>query len=390
MASQFTIPQSLVPAAPLHELLNIAHSRPLALLFVNYSWMIGAAGGLTIIWAIYVLTGRRRGVEYLLAMPLAAALVIGGFLNVLSETGQPARLLYGYYLGWQYWNTSIMKYGITLLPLYLVLCWLLTFQSLDRQSLAAAIERLAPPLRRVADIFSFWSRHYSVLDSPFRGVIVGVVIFLSLFAPMYSGIFLMNEHGSAIWNAASQPLMFLATSVAMGAMMMLVLLPALAWLATGSRAQPLTAPLRWTAAISISIAAVMWFARLWWMSRFGTVEALRAAQLYMGPYASAMFWNWTVPGVLLPLVLLISPLGRQRWAQFVAMLGVLWGCYALRALVLFGGEALIRSGAGYQAFTPSAEMLRDSGFSVLAIIGVLAVLLLARPADRMPEINVKS
>ena len=54
---------------------------------------------------------------------------------------------------------------------------------------------------------------------------------------------------------------------------------------------------------------------------------------------------------------------------------------------MVGGEALVRSGAGYQTFVPSTEMLLYSGFSLLAAIGVLAVLLLALPADRAPELE---
>ena len=392
MANPLTAPLGIEAAAPLHELLNIVHSRPFSLLFGNYSWAVGAAGGLTMIWAIYVIAGRRRGVEFRFAMPLAVALIVGGFLNVLSEVQQPSRLIYGYFLGWQYWDTAIIKYGIILLPLYLVLCWWLTFQAMDRRALGAAVTRLSPGLRPWADLFSLWSRHYSVLerDGP-RRWIVGVLIFLSLFAPMYSGIFLMNEHGVAIWNSPAQALLFMASAIAQAALMMLVVLPLLAWFATGRLAQPsMSASLRWTAAISVGIEAVVWFGWIWWIGRFGTIEDLRVAQLYMGPYADIVFWNWTIPGLVAPLVLLITPLGRSRWAQWLAALCVMWGTYAIRMLVLMGGQALVRSGAGYQAFAPSAEVLRYSAFSVLVIIGVLAVLLLALPADRAPELDAST
>jgi formate-dependent nitrite reductase membrane component NrfD len=391
MANPLTTPQAIVPVAPLHELLNIDHSRPFSLLFGNYSWLLGAAGGLTVIWAVYVLSGRRQGVEYRFAMPLAVALIIGGFLNVLSEAQQPSRLLYGYFLGWQYWDTAIIKYGIILLPLYLALCWWLTFQAMDRQALDAAIMRLPTRLRPFADFFSLWSRRYSALDAirP-RGWILGGLIFLSLFAPMYSGIFLMNEHGVAIWNSPAQALLFMASAVAQGALMMLVLLPALAWLATGRGAQPTFALLRWTAVIGIAIEAVVWFGWMWWIGRFGSIEDLRAADLYMGPYARTVFWNWTLIGLIVPLILLVTPLGRYRLAQWGAALGVMWGSYAIRMLVLIGGQALIRSGAGYQSFAPSTEVLQKTGFSVLALIGVLAILLLALPADRAPEFGKPS
>ena len=56
-------------------------------------------------------------------------------------------------------------------------------------------------------------------------------------------------------------------------------------------------------------------------------------------------------------------------------------------LVLIGGEALARSGAGYQTFTPSKEVLLSTGFSVIAIVGVLAALLLAFAPDRAPNLG---
>jgi len=388
MANPLTTPQDLTPAAPMHELFNVAHSRPFSLLFGNYSWLLGAAGGLTLIWAIYVIAGHRRGVEYRFSLPLAVALIVGGFLNVLAEVQQPSRLIYGYFLGWQYWDTAIIKYGIILLPLYLALCWWLTFQAMDRQALAAAIGRLGPRLGPVADFFSLWSRHYSVLEKTgTRRGIVGLLIFLSLFAPMYSGIFLMNEHGVAIWNSPVQALLFMVSAGTQAALMMLVVLPLLAWLATGRYTQPLTVPLRWTAAIGVGVEAMIWFGWLWWIGRFGTIEELRAAQLYMGPYADIVFYHWTLIGIVAPFMLLVTPLGRYRWAQWLAALGVMWGSYAIRMFVVIGGQALIRSGAGYQSFTPSAESLLYTGCSVLAFIGILAVLLLALPADRAPELH---
>jgi len=387
-ANPLAVPQSVDVAVPIHELLNVAHSRPFSMLFGNYSWALGAAGGLTLVWAIYVIAGRRRGLEYRYALPIAVALIVAGFFNVLSEVEQPSRMIYGYISGWQYWDTAIIKYGIILLPLYLVVCWWLSFQAMDRETLNRSIEKMSPTPRFLADFFSLWSRHYSVMEASMpRRWVLGVLIALSLFAPMYSGIFLMNEHGVAIWNTPAQPLIFLTTAAAKGAMLMLVAVPFMAWLAVGRKPEVVVAPLRWGAAISIGLSAVIWFGWLWWMGRFGSIEELRAADLFMGPYAGYVFWQWTLPGVIVPLVLLVTPLGRQRWAQIIALLGVLWGGYAVRVLILMGGEALVRSGAGYQTFTPSAQVLFYTGFSVLAAIGVLAAQLLLLPDKHTAELD---
>lgn len=393
MANPFNLVPQLGTAAPVHELYNIAHSRPFSLLFGNYSWALGIAGGLVLVWAINVIAGRRHGVEYRFTMPVAVAFLVAGFLNVLAEVQQPSRLIYGYFLGWdKVWSTAIIKYGIILLPLMLALCWWLTFQAMDREALNRSITRLSPLRRGLVDFFTLWSRRYSVLDGTVsRRIVLSVLIFLGLFAPLYSGVFLMYEHGVAIWNSPAQTVIFLATAIGKAALIMLVVLPALAWLAAGYGGRPKNTPLRehlrWTAVIAIAVAAITWYGWLWWMARLGSIEDLRAVALFNGPYASSVFWNWTIAGVIIPLVLLATPFGRQRWAQFLALIGALWGGYAVRMLILLGGEALVRSGAGFQAFIPSGQMLRDTGFSVLALLGVLAVLLLAFRAEGSPKLG---
>lgn len=375
MSNPLTTPQTVDVAQPLNELLNIAHERPFSLLLANYSWLLGVAGGITLIWVVYAWRGRRDWSAFTLAMPLTAVTVIVGLLNVLAEVQQPSRLPYGFIYGWTYWDTAIIKYGIILLPLFILCAWWLTFQSLDRATLGRAIESLPRRLRPLADLFSLWSRHWRLEDRPrlYRSMLV-LMFMLGLFAPIYSGIFLMNEHGVPLWNSPAQALIFLVLGVAKGAVALMLFVPLLHRLATGKRLA-IDPTLRPVAAASVTLAMVVWAGWLWWLGRFGTVAELRAVNLFMGPYAQAIFWNWWFVGFLVPVAILLSPLRGRAALNYLAAGGILWGSYAVRFFIMIGGQALNRSGASYLAFQPNEHAIWYTCFSTLFLLGLLALMM---------------
>ncbi len=381
MSNPLTTPQLVLPLRHVNELFNVVHERPFSILFANYSWALGVAGGLALLWAINAWRRKFDDVEHRFTMPLVSALILGGFVNVLAEVQQPGRLIYGYFLGWYNWDTAIVKYGIILLPIFLVLAWWLSFQSIPRQRLNDEIGRLHGPWVKLADCFSLWSRHYSLFDNPTRTrVVLVVMVFMGLFAPLYSAVFLMNEHGVPVWNSPAEAMIFLATSIGVAAMLELIIVPVLAWTVTArwTVAQPNH---RWTCLIALAVCAVTWYAWMWWIGRFGTIEEERAANLFMGPYGVEIFWNWTVLGLFAPAILLISPLGGNRWVQSLSCMCAVWGSYAARVGIVLGGEAINRSGAGYYTFHLDFDECWYSGVSDLLVLGILAALLAAMPRD---------
>lgn len=380
MSNPLTTPQFVPPLRHLNELLNIVHDRPFSILFANYSWALGVAGGLALLWAINAWRGHTDTVEHRFTMPLVVALVLAGFVNVLAEVQQPGRLIYGYFLGWVNWDTSIIKYGIILLPIFLVLAWWLSFQSIPRARLAAEIEPLNDRWRKVADFFSLWSRHYSVFESRWFKPMIVLMVFLGLFTPLYSAVFLMNEHGVPVWNSPAEAILFFASAIAVAALAGLALIPALAWLVTANRPKAQSSH-RITAAVALGVCLMTWCGWMWWLGRFGLIEELRAANLFMEPYSAQITWNWTIIGLLIPLALLLLPTGRSYWIQLAAFLGATWGSYAIRIGIVLGGEAVNRSGAGYYTFHVNFGELWYTGVSVLLFLGILAALLAAMPRD---------
>ena len=380
MSNPLVTPQFVPPLRHLNELYNVVHDRPFSILFANYSWALGVAGALALIWAINAWRGRTDTVEHRFTMPLVVALIVGGFVNVLAEVQQPGRLIFGYFLGWYNWDTAIIKYGIILLPIFLVLAWWLSFQSIPRARLAAEVEPLSDLWRKVADFFTLWSRHYSVFESRWFKPMLVLTVFLGLFAPLYSAVFLMNEHGVPVWNSPAEAILFLASAIAVAALAEMALIPLLAWLVTSTR--PKAEPgHRTTAAVALGVCLVTWYGWMWWIGRFGSIEELRAANLFMGPYAAQITWDWTIIGLLVPLVLLVLPLGRSYGAQWIAFLAATWGSYATRIGIVLGGEAINRSGAGYYIFHLNFEELWYTAVSVLLFLGILAALLAAMPRD---------
>lgn len=367
-------------AQPLNELLNVAHDRPFSLLFGNYSWLLGMAGGVALVWAIDAVRRERhtdRDPVYQLAMPLCVALIIAGFLNVLAEVQQPSRLIYGYIQGWNYWDTAIIKYGIILLPLFLACSWWLTFQCIDKTSLDRGIRRLPKGLVPFAELFTLWSRHYDVFERPvLRLVVLAAMVVLGLFAALYSAIFLMYEHGVPVWNTPAPALIFLATGLAMGAAVVMVFAPPLYEFATGKQIAPANGELRWLAVAGLTISAITWCGWMWWISRLGTIPDQQFSALIDGPYQSLVLWSWVIIGLVIPLLLLATPLARVPFSRWVAAITVLWGGYTIRIIVVLGGQALNRSGAGYLTFGLEPDVSWYTGFSALFLVGLLALLLL--------------
>ncbi|RME95053.1 MAG: hypothetical protein D6766_04275 [Verrucomicrobia bacterium] len=367
---------------PLNELFNVIHQRPFSLLFANYSLLLGLAGGIAVIWAVNAWLGRRDTPGYRLALPMAVSFVIAGFMNVLAEVKQPGRLIYGYLYGWTYGDTAIIKYGIILLPLFLALCWWTMFQALDPAALERCVARLPRPLKALVSFMALWSWRYRLLDHPrLRAGILTAMILLGVFAASYSGIFLMNEHGVPIWNTPAQVLVFLFTGLAGGAALFVLGVPILHRLALGSWSRP-DRRYHWIMLGCAVFALLVWYMWLWWINYFGDVENRRMATVLFGPFGEILAWQVLGVGLVVPILLLLIGGPRRPWATAVAGLGILWGAYAVRFVILIGGQALNHSGAGYLSFTPDHVVLWYTTVDAILALSLPALLALLLPLER--------
>lgn len=373
-------------AQPLNELLNVAHDRPFSLLFANYSYLVGVAGAIFVIWALRFLITRRLSLsEQFLALPLAVSLFIPGMVNVLLELHQPGRILHGYLYGWDYLHTAFIKWAIFLLPSLLALIWWMMMQSV-RDGLRQYWSSVPAPLRPVLELVTLGSRHYDLLHQTVGIILLCLGIVLGLFATAYSGLFLMSEHGIPFWNTPLVPLMFSLTAFGAAAGCYVALTPLLR---LGTDLQPGEGcEHRWVMLAVALLGGLLWIAWPWWLGHFGTVADQRALALLHGPYSGSIMNQWILPGILLPLVLLLLA-GSLRWARVLAGLGLLYGAYTFRVIVVIGGQALQRSGTGYLAYSPEHAVIIDSILNLCFLLGWVGLLLwllpMASATDKNPE-----
>ncbi|WP_299692698.1 hypothetical protein [uncultured Vibrio sp.] len=308
------------------NLINVSNAMPFGLLFVNYSLLLGLAGGLGLAWALF---SREDDKSYLIPA-VAIVLTCGGILNVLAEVQQAGHLIYGFIAGWENWNGSIIKYGVPLLPIYIGL-------------LLSAILITSTSYRR------------------FLPAIKVAIAAVGTFTPAYSGIWMMSIHGVAIWNTPFSPLL---TALAGG-----FFIYGLLTKHDSSERQKIT-----------GLFALLSFGAIclgtWWMSKFASVEVSQSMQLI-----NQHFWGVKLLTALTGIAMLLTALianPSRLWRLAGAVLAMVFG-YTTRYLLLVAGEGVSRSGAGLSLFLPDAHELFFTAASLIFMGGIFAVLLLLIP-----------
>ncbi|MEZ9131839.1 hypothetical protein [Vibrio breoganii] len=311
------------------NIINVSNPMPFGLLFVNYSLLAGIAGGLGVAWALCT---EKPSKDYLPQL-IAVALALCATFNVLAEVQQQGRLIYGFIGGWENWNGSIIKYGVPAIPLFMGLLLLTVFAPYN-----ALLARLFNPLR-------------------------SAVVLLGLFLPAYSGIWMMNEHGIALWNS---PLSVVLTSLS-GLTVGALLFSFLSIDNSSSRKNILCTLL-------VTNIALLLLSN-WWAGRFANAEVLLSKRLLDTHFLG---FEWLVlVGFVIALVCILNRLTRT--SALIAFISAALGAYFVRYCLLVGGEGVSRSGAGIALFTPDFHEFYFTGASLLLSGGLFAALLLAVP-----------
>ncbi len=196
----------------------------------------------------------------------------------------------------------------------------------------------------------------------------------------------MTEHGVPFWNNPLVPLLFSLSAFGAAAGCYVVLTPLLR---LGTDLQPGEGcEHRWVMLTVVLLSGLLWLAWPWWLGHFGSVAEQRALDLLQGPYSGTIMYQWTLPGILLPLVLLLLA-GSLRWARVLAGLGLIYGAYTLRVIIVIGGQAMQRSGTGYLAYSPEHAVIVDSILNLCFLLGWVGLLLWLLPllgaADKNSE-----
>ncbi|UJF17341.1 hypothetical protein L0B53_00760 [Vibrio sp. SS-MA-C1-2] len=313
------------------SLVNIMHQSPFGLLFVNYSLLLGIAGGLAICWVLLNWNSAKR--HNLTPLILALTLSIGGVLNVLAEVQQQGRLIYGFIYGWEHWYGSIIKFGILGIP---ALCGLLV-------------------------LFLLPVKYNKVIDRLLKIAMLLVALFLT----MYSGIFMMNEHGIALWNTPLSPLMTMLTGIASGAFVYS--------LCSDKRENDKIA---YYIGFGLTLLALIFSLLLsWWGHLFAGVMLADSFSL-LDQHFNGMQWLTLITFIIATVI----PIAQcpAKSSRVVTLIASLISGYLLRYLFVAGGEGVSRSQAGFLIFTPDHQEFFYTAASLLFMVGVFALLLLIK------------
>lgn len=166
-------------------LLNIIHEAPFGLLFVNYSALVGVSSALAIFWVMFNFNKSRGEINF---MPLLLSFVtiIGAIVNVFAEVKQQGRIIYGYIDGWENAGTSVIKYGMISLVIFAIVLLILLMPS---------------------KIDEMKDKAYKI-----------ILLVSGMFLNFYTGIFLTNEKGIALWNNPSSAIVIAISTMAVGAL----------------------------------------------------------------------------------------------------------------------------------------------------------------------------
>ncbi len=339
------------------EYINVVHGRTITPLLSTYSAMVGIAGAIFLLWA----WRRWRGpdgdsAEQRFALPLAVALMIAGLTNPVLEVEQPGRLWHTYVFGWANAGTAIIKFGVVLLPLFTLLCWWLAVAVLA-PNIGRALEGRSPAAQSIADVLTLWVRRFNPLTGEsFSRAVAVIGVILAVFAILYSGVFLMTEHGIVLWGSAFVPAIFFSSAIAAGAGLLWLLVPVGSYLRDGraQSAQTGNPTVLWIAALG---SVALWLLWLQYAGHFGGVELRRAVALIDGPYRGLAWHWWFWLGAVVPAVLLFPRALRSHpLVSAIAAAAAVIGAFALRYALIIAGQAVPKSGAGYYLYVMPPEM----------------------------------
>ncbi|ATX99214.1 MULTISPECIES: hypothetical protein [Citrobacter] len=313
-------------------ILNIAHQSPFGLLFINYSLLLGASGGLAVIWSF--LNWGSQSKTNLLPVALAFALAFGGILNVLAEVQQPGRLIYGFIYGWEHWYGSIIKYGVLILPLF---CLLLILQ-LTPLKLSIFVDKLTKIL------------------------LIGTGIFLG----MYSGIFMTNEHGIALWNTPLSAVLMLLSGLYTGFI-------AYSLVSKHSNEQPAVI----SSYCGLGVMLITMFILLlftWWGHVFAGETISTSFGLLDSNYLATQII--TVGALVLACVMISVIKSKNKLHYTIIIILSAISAWGVRFLLLVGGQGTSRSSAGVFTYHPEPKEYLYSVGSIFFMVGILALVIL--------------
>ncbi|UJS26321.1 NrfD/PsrC family molybdoenzyme membrane anchor subunit [Thiothrix winogradskyi] len=159
--------------------------------------------------------------------------------------------------------------------------------------------------------------------------VVGAVLALGL--PIYTGFDLTVHQNRPVWNTPLMPVLFVAMSLVSGAAVAIFLA-----LNNASVTKHLRTYMFWSAAA----VAVMLIALMGTTAYGGVGAELTFMSLTSGSLSFAFLWVGVILGTIIPIALLLTPVGTNHVGTLAAAALILVGGFALRYSILIGGQVV--------------------------------------------------
>ncbi len=277
---------------------NVHHHEAMGTLIVIYFFLSGlGAGALLTAAACRLLGGEKYAKVERTAAIAAPILLIPGLMCLGLDLGKPMRF---FNLLLHFNPSSVASWGVWVLNIFAAISVIYAFLHLTGRA------EKATNVARVGLVFA---------------ILTG----------LYSGMLLYQMRGYELWHSALVPALFLASAIASGLAVVLLL---------SSSAEPevrstLTKALALAVAVDLVLALIELLALAW--SAGGKAEAAHA--ILSGGLGFLFIGVYLILGLALPLVALAR---RQsgRSAEVAAAVLILAGTLAMRYVIVIGGQSV--------------------------------------------------
>lgn len=277
-------------------LYNVEHHEAMGLLIVAYFFLSGLGAGAFLTAAGCRLFGGEKFARVEKTAAIAAPLLlIPGLLCLLVELGHPFRFINMFL----YFNpASVASWGVWVINIFMGVAVLYAFLHVIGRTKGLA------PLAKIGFVFA-----------------LGV--------GLYSGLLLYQMRGHELWHSALVPALFLASAIASGLAVVLLL--------SRSAEPDVTRALTRALAIAVGVDLLLALTELVTLAWAVGEKAAAAGIILSGNYGFLFIAVYLVLGLVLPLAVLVR---RQtgRVAQVAAALLILAGTLAMRYVIVMGGQ----------------------------------------------------
>ena len=277
---------------------NVEHEGAMGALIVIYFFLSGLGAGAFLTAAACRIFGGLRYAKIEKIAAIAVPILLGpGLLCLLLDLG---RLLRFFNMVFYFNPSSVASWGVWLMSLFMGVSVLYAFLHVVGKA------EKAKPLSYVGSV-------------------------LALAAGLYSGMLLYQMRGHELWHSALVPAIFLASAIASGLAVVLLL--------SGSAERETTRTLSRALAIAVGVDLVLALTELLTLSWSAGGKAEAADVILSGGYGFLFIGVYLILGLVLPLAVLAR---RQpgRVVQVAAAVLVLVGTLAMRYVIVMGGQAV--------------------------------------------------